>query len=91
MLHWCPYISFCTVSYINKKFWEEFAYFPSISHLFEVPEPNLMELNISELTLTSLNSNEPNLTKFTAVNNTVKVKSKAVPLHTMEALGGEEV
>jgi hypothetical protein len=27
-----------------------------MSHLFEVLEPNLMELNISELTITSFNS-----------------------------------
>jgi hypothetical protein len=31
-------------------------YFPYISHLFEVLEPNLMELNLSGLTLTSFNS-----------------------------------
>jgi hypothetical protein len=41
----------------NKKFWEELiAYFPCVSHLFEVPEPNLMELNLIELTLISFNS-----------------------------------
>jgi hypothetical protein len=33
-----------------------FAYFPYISHLFEVLGPNLMELNLSELILTSFNS-----------------------------------
>jgi hypothetical protein len=33
-----------------------FAYFPYISHLFEVLEPNLMESNLSELNLTSFNS-----------------------------------
>jgi hypothetical protein len=48
-----------------------FAYFPYLNHLFEVLGPNLMELNISELTLTSLNSIKLNLTKFTAVNNLV--------------------
>jgi hypothetical protein len=35
---------------------KQFAYFPYISHLFEVLEPNLTECNLSELTLTSLNS-----------------------------------
>jgi hypothetical protein len=30
----------------------KFVYFPYVSHLFEVPEPKLMELNLSELTLT---------------------------------------
>jgi hypothetical protein len=29
--------------------------FPTLSHLLEVLEPNLMELIVSELTLTSLN------------------------------------
>jgi hypothetical protein len=33
-----------------------FAYFPYISHLFEVLEPNLMEFSLSEHTLTSFNS-----------------------------------
>jgi hypothetical protein len=33
-----------------------FAYFPYISHLLEVIDPNLMEINLSELILTSLNS-----------------------------------
>jgi hypothetical protein len=33
-----------------------FAYFPYISHLFELLESNLMEINLSELTLTSFNS-----------------------------------
>jgi hypothetical protein len=33
-----------------------FAYFPNISHLFEVTERNLMELNLSELTLNLFNS-----------------------------------
>jgi hypothetical protein len=32
-----------------------FAYFPYISHLFEVLEANLMESNLSELNLTSFN------------------------------------
>jgi hypothetical protein len=40
-------------------------------HLFEVLKPNLMELNISELTLTSFNSIYLNLTEFTAVSNLV--------------------
>jgi hypothetical protein len=35
---------------LNKKFWEEFTYFPYIGHLFDVLEPNLMQLNLSELT-----------------------------------------
>jgi hypothetical protein len=34
----------------------KFAYFPYISHLFVVLQPNLMEINISEFTLTSFNS-----------------------------------
>jgi hypothetical protein len=42
-----------------------------MSHLFDVLEPNLMEINLSELTLTSFNSIELNLTEFTAVNNLV--------------------
>jgi hypothetical protein len=33
-----------------------FFYFPYISHLLEVLEPNLMEFNLSELTLASFNS-----------------------------------
>jgi hypothetical protein len=32
------------------------AYCPYISHLFGVLEPNLMEINLSELTLTSSTS-----------------------------------
>jgi hypothetical protein len=32
-----------------------FVYFPYISHLFDVLEPNLMEINLSEPTLTSFN------------------------------------
>jgi hypothetical protein len=41
----------------HKKFWEELIHlFPYIRHLFEVLEPNLMKLNLSELTLISLNS-----------------------------------
>jgi hypothetical protein len=56
----------------NKKFWEEIIpYFPYTSHLFEVLEPNLIELNLSELTVTSFNSIYLNLTEFTAVNNLV--------------------
>jgi hypothetical protein len=36
----------------KNKFWEELiCYFPYISHLFEVLEPNLVEINISELKL----------------------------------------
>jgi hypothetical protein len=38
-----------TESKVNKKFWEEFAYLPNISHLFEVLEPNLMKFNLSYL------------------------------------------
>jgi hypothetical protein len=56
---------------VNKTFWEEFASFPYISHLFEVREPNLMELNLSELTLTSFSSILLNLTECTSVNNLV--------------------
>jgi hypothetical protein len=37
----------------NKKFWEELI---RISNLFEVNEPNLMEINLSELTVASFNS-----------------------------------
>jgi hypothetical protein len=33
----------------------EFDYFPYISHLFELREPNLMELNLSELTFIQFN------------------------------------
>jgi hypothetical protein len=33
----------------------KFAYFPYTSHLFEVLEPNLMELNLSERSLTLFN------------------------------------
>jgi hypothetical protein len=41
----------------DKTFWEELIHlFSYISHLFEVLEHNLMELNLSELTLTALNS-----------------------------------
>jgi hypothetical protein len=41
----------------NKKFWEKLVrILPYASHFFEVLEPNLMEINLSELTLTSLNS-----------------------------------
>jgi hypothetical protein len=36
---------------LNKKF----SYFPYISHLFEVLESTLMEINLSGLTLTSFN------------------------------------
>jgi hypothetical protein len=32
----------------------QFAYFPYICHLFEVRESNLMELDLSELTLTQI-------------------------------------
>jgi hypothetical protein len=41
----------------NKKFWEELIRLLSLhkSFLFEVPEPNLKELNITELTLTLFN------------------------------------
>jgi hypothetical protein len=42
-----------------------------MSHAFEVLQSNLVELNISELTLSSFNSIQPNLTEFTAVNNLV--------------------
>jgi hypothetical protein len=36
----------------HKKFWKELVYCPYISNLFEVFEPNLMEINLSEVTLT---------------------------------------
>jgi hypothetical protein len=41
---------------------KQFAYFPYIRHLFEVREPNLLELNLSDLTLTSIQFDliEPN-------------------------------
>jgi hypothetical protein len=39
----------------KKKFWEELIRLLSC-HVFEVLEPNLMEINLSELTLTSFNS-----------------------------------
>jgi hypothetical protein len=56
----------------NKKFWEELICLLSLhSHLFEILKPNLMALNLSELTLTSFNSIELNLTKFTVVNNLI--------------------
>jgi hypothetical protein len=42
-----------------------------MSLIYEVLEPNLMEINLSELTLTSFNSIQLNLTGFTAVNNLV--------------------
>jgi hypothetical protein len=59
---------------LNKKFWEElFRLLSYISYLFEVFEPNLMELNLSEVTLTSFNSIELNLTEFTAVNHLVSM------------------
>jgi hypothetical protein len=38
----------------NRKFWEELICLLSLQkYLFEVPEPNLMELNLSELTSAS--------------------------------------
>jgi hypothetical protein len=50
--------------YINKKFWEELIHLlPYVSHLFEVPEPNFMEFNLSELSI------QFNLTELTAVKN----------------------
>jgi hypothetical protein len=40
----------------NKKFWEKLVHIlPYASHLFEVLEPNLMEISL-KLTLTSFNS-----------------------------------
>jgi hypothetical protein len=57
---------------ISKKLWEElFCLFPYISYLFKVLEPNLVELDLSELALTSFNIIQLNLTEFTAVNNLV--------------------
>jgi hypothetical protein len=42
---------------MKKKFWEELIRLLSLrSHLFEVPEPTLMEINLNELTSTSFNS-----------------------------------
>jgi len=38
---------FCYKRMNNKKFWE--------GHLFEILEPNLIELNLKELTLTLFN------------------------------------
>jgi hypothetical protein len=45
---------FSTKININKKFWKELIAY--VSHLFKILEPNLMELNLSEFTLISLNS-----------------------------------
>jgi hypothetical protein len=50
----------------------QFAYFPYISLLCEVREPNLMELNLSELTLIYL-------TEFTAINNLVVMEHNPNP------------
>jgi hypothetical protein len=33
----------------NKKFWEEFAYFPYISYVFEVLKPNFMKIQVNLL------------------------------------------
>jgi hypothetical protein len=56
----------------NNKFWKELIHLLSyISHLSEVLELTLMELNLNELTLTSFNSIQLNLTEFTAVKNLV--------------------
>jgi hypothetical protein len=44
------------IHYKNKKFWKELIRpLSDVSHLFEVLGPNLMEMNLSEITLTSLN------------------------------------
>jgi hypothetical protein len=41
----------------NKQFWEELIRLLSyISNLFEALEPDLMEISLRELTLTSINS-----------------------------------
>jgi hypothetical protein len=40
----------------KKKFWGELFCLLSLHVIFEVLEPNLMELNLSELALTSFNS-----------------------------------
>jgi hypothetical protein len=40
----------------NKKFWEELIRVLSLLRKCEVLEPNEMELNLSELTLTSYSS-----------------------------------
>jgi hypothetical protein len=42
-----------------------------------VPEPNLMEINLSELTLNAFNSILLNLIEFTAVNNLVAMVTMA--------------
>jgi hypothetical protein len=39
----------------------------------EVPEPNLVEINLRELTLTSFNSIKINLTEFTVAKNLVSM------------------
>jgi hypothetical protein len=49
------------------KFWEEFTYFAYVSHSFEVLEHNLMEINLSELTLILFSSISLNLNKFTVI------------------------
>jgi hypothetical protein len=57
--------------YLNKKSWEELIrLFPYIKS-FEELEPNLIKINLNELTLTSFNSISLNSTEFTAVNNLV--------------------
>jgi hypothetical protein len=47
------YAMYLKTSFIasDKKFWEEFAYFPIIRHLSEVFQLNLIELDLRELTL----------------------------------------
>jgi hypothetical protein len=62
---------------IDKKLWEElFCLFPYISYLFKVLEPNLVELDLSELALTSFNIIQLNLTEFTAVLVTMVTKKR---------------
>jgi hypothetical protein len=59
----------------DKKFCEELTRLLSLrKSLFEVIEPNLMELNLNELTLTSLNSILRNITEVTAVKNLVAME-----------------
>jgi hypothetical protein len=55
-------------SHLHKQEDLRRTYFPYVSYLFEALDPNVMELDISELILTSFNSILLNLTKFTTVN-----------------------
>jgi hypothetical protein len=57
-----------------------------ISHLFEVLEPNLMELILNELTLTSFNSASLNLTEFTTINNLVGMVTTYINKNNLVAM-----